>query len=48
MPFMAAVERLTGRAVKGAVWAFIGAKRRPLTEEAGGAGAEFAGKGRNL
>lgn len=26
--------------------AFIGAKRRPLTEEAGGAGAGFAGKGR--
>jgi hypothetical protein len=39
MPFMAVPRRLADRAVKGAVWAFIGAKRRPLTEQAGGLGA---------
>jgi len=33
-------ERLTVCAVKGAVLAFIGAKRRPLTGEAGGSGAQ--------
>jgi hypothetical protein len=33
--------RLAVRAVKGAGFAFIGAKRRPLTGEAGGSGAVF-------
>jgi hypothetical protein len=34
------------RAVKGAGFAFIGAKRRPLTEEAGGWAQSFRRKGR--
>src|SRR5260370_40330633 len=38
-------KRLAVRAVKGAQFAFIGAKRRPLTEEAGGPGAGFQQEG---
>jgi len=38
-------ERLTVCAVKGAAFAFIGAKRRPLTGEAGGSGAGFKQEG---
>jgi hypothetical protein len=38
-------KRLSGRAVKAAVCAFIGAKRRALTEGADGSGAGLAGKG---
>lgn len=34
LPFLVAGWRSAARAVKGAVYAFIGAKRRPLTEEA--------------
>jgi hypothetical protein len=38
--------RLSVRAVKGAwVRAFTGAKRKPLTEEAGGSGAGFSQEG---
>jgi hypothetical protein len=33
--------RLSVRAVNGAGYAFIGAERRPLTEEAEGSGAGF-------
>ncbi len=32
-------RRLAARAVKGAVYAFTGAERKPLTEEADGSGA---------
>src|SRR5579872_5463764 len=45
MPFLAGWERVTVRAVKGAVLAFIGAKRRPLTGEADGSGAGFQQEG---
>jgi hypothetical protein len=38
-------RRLSVRAVKAAGFAFIGAKRRALTEEAEGAGAEFSQEG---
>jgi len=38
-------QRLAVRAVKGAVLAFIGAKRRPLTGQAGGSGAGFQQEG---
>jgi hypothetical protein len=39
-------RRLSVGAVKGAgVWAFTGAKRKPLTEEAGGSGAGFSQEG---
>jgi len=38
-------RRLSDRAVKGAVLAFIGAQRRPLTEQAGGSGAGFSQEG---
>jgi len=38
-------KRLTVRAVKGAVLAFIGAQRRPFTGEAGGSGAVFQQEG---
>src|SRR5215469_15520132 len=46
MPFLAVAPRLAVRAVKGAPFAFTGAKRKPLTEEAYGLGAAFARKGR--
>jgi len=39
-------KRLAVRAVKAAVLAFIGAKWRALTEEAGGPGAGFQQEGR--
>jgi hypothetical protein len=48
MPFLAGPRRLATRAVKGAVCAFIGAQRRPLTGEAGGLGAGFGRKGRRF
>jgi hypothetical protein len=38
-------RRLSVRAVNGAAYAFIGAKRRPLTEEANGSGAGFSHEG---
>jgi hypothetical protein len=38
-------KRLSARAVKAAGLAFIGAKRRALTEEAGGSGAGFGQEG---
>jgi len=38
-------RRLSVRAVKAAVWAFMGAERTALTEEAGGSGAEFGQEG---
>jgi hypothetical protein len=38
-------RRLSVRAVKAAGWAFIGAKRRALTEEADGSGAGFSQEG---
>jgi hypothetical protein len=41
MPFLAVAPRLAVRAVKGAPFAFTGAKRKPLTEEAHGLGAGF-------
>ena len=44
--FVAAEKRLSVRAVKAAGWAFIGALRRALTEEADGAGAGLPRKGR--
>jgi hypothetical protein len=45
MPFLEAVWRLAVRAVKGAGFAFTGAKRKPLTEEADGLGAGFLQEG---
>jgi hypothetical protein len=42
MPFVAGETRLPVRTVKAAGWAFIGAKRRALTELAGGSGAGFS------
>ena len=45
MPFLAGGKRLAVRAVKGAGLAFIGAKRRPLTEGADGSGAGFKQEG---
>jgi len=39
------VRRLSVRAVKAAVWAFMGAERTALTEEAGGSGAGFGQEG---
>jgi len=41
-------ERLTVCAVKGAEFAFIEAKRRPLTGEAGGSGAVFQREGQEI
>jgi hypothetical protein len=38
MPFLARSLRLAARAVTGAGFAFTGAKRKPLTERAGGLG----------
>jgi hypothetical protein len=38
-------KRLSVRAVKGAFFAFTGAKRKPLTEEADGSGAGFSQEG---
>jgi hypothetical protein len=46
IPFLAVAPRLAVRAVKGAPFAFTGAKRKPLTEEAHGLGAAFDRKGR--
>jgi hypothetical protein len=48
MPFLAGLRRLAARAVKGAGFAFTGAKRTPLTEEASGLGAGFGRKGREI
>ena len=45
MPFLAGVGRAV-RAAKGAGFAFTGAKRKPLTEEADGLGADFGRKGK--
>ena len=45
-PFLAVAPRLAGRAVKGAPFAFTGAKRKPLTEEAHGLGAGFCQEGK--
>ena len=45
MAFVAGGWRLSVRAVKPAGWAFIGAKRRGLTEEADGSGAGFSQEG---
>jgi len=45
MPFLAVAPRLAVRAVKGAPLAFLGAKRKPLTEEAHGLGAGFCQEG---
>jgi hypothetical protein len=45
MPFLAVAPRLAVRAVKGAPFAFTGAKRKPLTEEAHGLGAGFCQEG---
>jgi len=47
LPFLEGKQRLAARAVNGALLAFIGAKRRPLTEEAGGLGAGFGKEGQN-
>jgi len=44
MPFLAREKRLAVRAVKGAGCAFIGAKRRPLTEGADGNAQGYAGR----
>jgi len=38
-------RRLSVRAVKAAGWAFIGAQRRALTEQADGSGAGFSQEG---
>ena len=46
MPFLAVTPRLAVRAVKGAPFAFTGAKRKPLTEEAHGLGAGFCQEGK--
>ena len=46
MPFLAVAPRLAVRAVKGAPFAFTGAKRKPLTEEAHGLGAGFCQEGK--
>ncbi len=45
MPFLAGGKRLAVRAVKPALCAFIGAKRRGLTEKADGLGAAFRQEG---
>src|SRR5579859_730496 len=45
MRFMEVPRRLAGRAVKAAVYAFLGVKRTVLTEEEGGLGAGFGWKG---
>jgi len=47
-PFLEVPRRLAVRAVKGAVFAFTGAKRKPFTEEADGLGAGFGRKGGNV
>jgi hypothetical protein len=39
--FLAGSRRLAVRAVKGVLFAFTGAKRKPLTEEAHGLGVGF-------
>jgi len=44
-PFLEVPRRLAVRAVKGAVFAFTGAERKPFTEEADGLGAGFGRKG---
>ena len=41
LPFLGGPPRLAVRAVKAAVFAFMGAQRTALTEEAGGLGAGF-------
>ena len=46
MPFLAVATRLAVRAVKGAPFAFTGAKRKPLTEEAHGLGGGFYQEGK--
>ena len=46
IPFLAVAPRLAVRAVKGAPFAFTGAKRKPLTEEADGLGAGFCQEGK--
>jgi hypothetical protein len=46
MPFLAVAPRLAVRAVKGAPFAFTGAKRKPLTEEAYGLGTGFCREGK--
>ena len=46
IPFLAVAPRLAVRAVKGAPFAFTGAKRKPLTEEAHGLGAGFCQEGK--
>jgi hypothetical protein len=45
MPFLEGGSRLAGRAVKGAVFAFTGAQRKPLTGEADGLGAAYFQEG---
>jgi hypothetical protein len=45
IPFLAVAPRLAVRAVKGAPFAFTGAKRKPLTEEVHGLGAGFCQEG---
>jgi len=45
MPFVVGGRRLSVRAVNGAACAFIGAKRRPLSEEADGSDAGFSEEG---
>ncbi len=46
IPFLAVAPRLAVRAVKAAQFAFTGAKRKPLTEEAHGLGAGFCQEGK--
>ena len=46
MPFLAGPPRSAVRAVKAAQFAFTGAERTALTEEAGGGAQHFGGKGR--
>src|SRR5215471_21412639 len=48
MPFVAGGARLSVRTVKAAGSAFIGAKRRALTELAGGSAQGLARKGRGI
>ena len=45
LPLLAVAPRLAVHAVKGAPFAFTGAKRKPLTEEAHGLGAGFCQEG---
>jgi hypothetical protein len=48
LPFLGGPPRLAVRAVKAAVFAFMGAQRTALTEEAGGLGAGFVWKGKGI